>query len=176
MHRPRINISGLSRAPVSNASPAPGRAPARADRHASRSVARDFAARARIPRSSPAGRMNGRKECWVVMTLATSSTASGSGGSRIFDAFPVAPALAVAFLLARRLLPVALLRLPPLPLPRSLPALLAAITLVRLPGMKALLASSQQTTPLPRPTWQSPPPSLLISGIGCSTLGRAHGR
>jgi len=83
------------------------------------------------------------------------------------DQFPVAPALAVAFLLARRRLPVALLRLPPLPLPRLLPALLAAIALARTPRMKALLASFQQTTPLPRPTRQSPPPSLLIFGMGC---------
>src|SRR5271169_799149 len=92
------------------------------------------------------------------------------------DPLPVAPALAVAFLLACRRLPVALLRLPLLPLPRCLPAVLAAITLARLPRMKTLLAPFQQTTPLPRPTGQSPSPSHLIFGMGCRILGRAHGR
>jgi len=43
--------------------------------------------------------------------------------------------------------------------------------------MKALLASFQQTTPHPRPAGESlPPASLLIFGMGCRTLGRAHGR
>src|SRR5258708_7817087 len=82
------------------------------------------------------------------------------------DPLPVAPALAVAFLLARRRLPVALLRLPPLPFPRRLPAPFAAIPLTRLPRMEALLASLQQTEPRTRPAGQSLRP----------TLGRAHGR
>src|SRR5206468_1946114 len=77
-----------------------------------------------------------------------------------FDAFPVAPALAVAFLLARHRLAVALLRLPPIPLPCRLPALLAAITLARLPGMISLLASFQQTRARTRPAGQSLRPAL----------------
>jgi len=82
--RQPINISGLSRAPVSSAAPVPGRAPTRAGTLASRSAARDFAAGARISHSSQAGRSNGRKKCSVVITLAASLTASGSGGFRLF--------------------------------------------------------------------------------------------
>jgi hypothetical protein len=67
------------------------------------------------------------------------------------DALPLAPALPVPFLLARRRLPISLLCLPSRPFPRSLLAALAAIALARLPGMKALLASLQQTTPRARP-------------------------
>src|SRR5471030_1982148 len=94
-----------------------------------------------------------------------------------FDALPVAPALPVPFLLACPCRPVSLLRLPPRPLPRRLPAALAAIALARLPRMKALLASFQQTSTHPRPTGQSlPPATLLIFGMACRTLGRAHGR
>jgi hypothetical protein len=98
-----------------------------------------------------------------------------------FDALPVAPALPVPFLLARCRRPVSLLRLPPRPFPRRLPAMLAAIALARLSRMKALLASLQQTTPgpggTPRPPGQSfPSASLLIFGMACRTLGRAHGR
>src|ERR1700736_3735511 len=94
-----------------------------------------------------------------------------------FDALPVAPALTVPFLLARPCRPVSLLRLPARPLPRRLPAALAAIALACLPGMKALLASFQQTKPHPGTAGQSlPPASLLISGMGCRTLERAHGR
>src|SRR5580658_847378 len=94
-----------------------------------------------------------------------------------FDPLPVAPPLPVPFLLPRPARPVSLLRLPPRPLPRRLPAVLAAIVLVRLPGMKALLASLQQTSTLPRPAGQSLPPATpLIFGLACCTLGRAHGR
>src|ERR1017187_8211324 len=57
---------------------------------------------------------------------------------------PVAPALAVPFLFTRRRLAVSLLRLPPRPFSRRLPAALAAIALARLPGMKALRAPFQQ--------------------------------
>ena len=41
---------------------------------------------------------------------------------------------------------------------------------------EALLAPLQQTAPHPRPKGQSLPPSLLIFGMTCRTLGRAHGR
>jgi len=92
------------------------------------------------------------------------------------DAFPVAAALAVPFLLARRRLPISLLSFLARPFPRRLPAVLAAIAFARLLGTKALLAAFQQTAPHPRPTGQSPPPSLLIFGMGCRILGRAHGR
>jgi len=85
-----------------------------------------------------------------------------------FDPLAVAPALTVPLLLARCRRPVSLLRLPPRPLPRRLPAMFAAIALTLLPGMKAMLASLQQTTAHPRPTGQSlPPASLLIFGMTC---------
>jgi hypothetical protein len=50
-------------APVSSAAPALGLAPALAGTRANRSAARDFAAAARIARSSPAGRTGVRKKC-----------------------------------------------------------------------------------------------------------------
>src|SRR6516165_1087949 len=91
------------------------------------------------------------------------------------DALPVAPALPVAFLLAALCGSVLLLCFPPRPLPRFFPAALAAISLVRLPRMKALLAAFQQTRPRPAsPTL--PPASRLIFARSCSTLERAHGR
>jgi hypothetical protein len=92
------------------------------------------------------------------------------------EALPVALALPVPFLLACPCRPVALLCLPPRPLPRRLPTALAAIALARLPRMKALLASLQQIPPHPRPAGQSlPPATLLIFGMACSTLGRPMG-
>src|SRR6516165_4070119 len=91
------------------------------------------------------------------------------------DAIPVAPALPVALLLAPLCGSVLLLRFPPRPLPRCCPAALAAISLARLPRIKALLAAFQQTRPRPAsPTL--PPASRLIFARSCSTLGRAHGR
>ena len=93
-----------------------------------------------------------------------------------FDSFAVASALPVPLLLAHRRLPISLLGFPPRPFSSRLPAALAAITLACLLRMKTLLASFQQTAPRPRPTGQSPPPSLLIFGMGCRILGRAHGR
>jgi len=97
------------------------------------------------------------------------------------DPLPVALALTVPLLFAGGRLPVALLRFPPRPHPRRLSTALAAIALARLPRMKTLLASFQQTTPgpggTPRPTsCPSTPPSLLIYGIACMILGKAHGR
>src|SRR5260370_8813579 len=89
---------------------------------------------------------------------------------------PVAHALAVPLPFARRLLPVALLCLPPRPLPRRLPAALAAIPLARPPRRNARLASFQQTRPPPPPTGQSLSPPCLIFGLTCKTLERAHGR
>jgi len=58
-----------------------------------------------------------------------------------FDAFAVPPTLTVPFLLARCCLPVSLLGFLSWPFSRCLPAALAAIALVCLPGMKALFAS-----------------------------------
>src|ERR1039457_996272 len=97
-------------------------------------------------------------------------------GFPAFHALPVAPALTVPLLLAGPGRPVSFLGLPSRPFPRRFPALFAAITLGRLPRMKALLASLQQTAPHPRPTGQSLPPTLLIFGMTCRILGRAHGR
>jgi len=94
-----------------------------------------------------------------------------------FDAFPVAPALTVPSLLARRRLPISLLRLPLRPFPRLLPAMLAAIALACLPGTKAFFAPFEQTTPQARSAGKpSPPPDLLPFGRADRILGRAHGR
>src|ERR1700674_2865107 len=97
-------------------------------------------------------------------------------GVPAFDPLPIAPALTVPFLLARRGGPVSLLRLPPRPFPRRRPAALAAIALARLPRRKTLLTPFEQTTPPPRPPDHTfPPTRLLIFGMACTTLGRAHG-
>jgi hypothetical protein len=94
-----------------------------------------------------------------------------------FDTLTVAPALAVPFLLARCRLPVSLLGFAARPFPCRLPASLAAVALLCLPGMKTLLASFQQTQPHPRPARRTlSPPRLLLFGMTCRTLGRAHGR
>jgi hypothetical protein len=93
------------------------------------------------------------------------------------DPLPVALALTIPFLLSCRRLPVSLLRLPPRPSPRRRSAALAAIALACLPGMKPLLASFQQAIPHPGTAGQSLPlPRLLIFGMGCRTLEKAHGR
>ena len=90
---------------------------------------------------------------------------------------PVAPALPAAFLFARRRGPVFLLALPPRPYPRRLPAMLAAIALPRVSRPKAPLASFEQTSPQPRPAHQPfALAALLIFGMACRTLGKAHGR
>src|SRR5260370_36892645 len=94
-----------------------------------------------------------------------------------FDALPVAPAVGVPFLPARLRRPVSLLRLPARPSLRRFPALCAAISLARLPGMKALLASFQQTRAGSRPAGQwLPPPPRLVFGVACRALRRAHWR
>src|SRR5437773_6375255 len=79
-----------------------------------------------------------------------------------FDTLPVAPALTVPFLLTRRRPPVSLLGFPARPFSCRLPAPLAAVALSRSVRMKALLASFQQTTPHPRPAWESLPPAALL--------------
>jgi len=58
-----------------------------------------------------------------------------------FDALPVALALPVSLPLAGRRRPISLLGFPLRPLPRRLAAAWAAITLTRLPRMKALPAA-----------------------------------
>jgi hypothetical protein len=58
-----------------------------------------------------------------------------------FDALPVALTLTIPLLLARRRFPVTLLGLPPRPPSPCLPALIAAIPLTCMPGMKTLLAA-----------------------------------
>src|SRR5215813_246629 len=93
------------------------------------------------------------------------------------DALAVAPALPIAFLLARRRFSVSLLRFPLRPLPRFFPAMLAAIALARLSRMKLLFTPFEQTIPRARlPCSTLPPPSRLIFARTCRTLGRAHGR
>ena len=93
------------------------------------------------------------------------------------DALAVASALPVPFLLARCRRPVSLLRLPPRPFPRRLPAPFAAISLARLPGMKALLTSFQQTTPRTRPACQSfPAAGPFFFGMLARSVGSASVR
>jgi hypothetical protein len=169
-----INMSGLSRAPLSSAAPAPRHAPAHAGTSASRNVARDFAARAGIFGSSLAGRTN--EKLFVSDYPRSLANCLRLWGLSAADPLPVAHALAVAFLFARRGRPVLLLRLPPRPLPRCLPAARGAIALVCLPGMEPLLASFQQTASHPWPACQTLAPTFLIFALTCRTLGRAHGR
>ena len=93
------------------------------------------------------------------------------------DPLPVALALTAPLLLAGGCLPVALLRLPPRPRPRRLPTLRTAIALPRLPRLKTLLASLEQTAPRPRPAdCLAPSPGRLFRGIACMIPSRAHGR
>ena len=95
----------------------------------------------------------------------------------VLDPLAVAPALPIAFLLARQRVAISLLRLPPRPLPRLRPAALAAIPLPRLPRMKALLTALKQTSAPPRPSGRTLAPARrLIFAMTCRTLERAHGR
>ena len=111
-----------------------------------------------------------------MITLAASLTASGSAGFRLFDTLPVASALTVPFLLARRRLTGIFLGLSTATISAPLSGIRRCNSAGALAGMKALLASLQQTTPRARPAWQSLPPTLLIFGMTCRTLGRAQGR
>src|SRR5438309_9707612 len=79
------------------------------------------------------------------------------------DALAVASALPVPFLLAQRRFPVSFLSFPARPFPCRFPASLAAVALARLPGMKALLATFQQTAPHSGPA---------VNGCCCSTCTR----
>lgn len=169
-------MSGLTHAPVSSVAPVVGRAPSRAGTPGNRSVATDFAAGAGMPGSSQAGRSSHRKNFF-------SDYPRGLANRLFFwpvpaaHPLPVALALAVTFLLARRHRPVALLRFPPRPFPRLLPAPLAAIALLRLPRLITLLAPFEQTATRSRTAWQSLPLArFLIFGIRCRILGKAHGR
>ena len=94
------------------------------------------------------------------------------------DTLAVTPVLPVAFFFARRRRPVTLLSLPARPLPRGLPALLAAIALARLAGMKTLVTAFQQTTAGARTAGRAFPPAavFLLFGRACRILVRAHGR
>src|SRR5712692_182747 len=160
-----------------SAAPAPRRAPAHVGTRASRTVAAGFAAAVRIPRSSRAGRSRHRKKigsdnprclwnCFLLLWFPLS------------DARPVAKALPVPFFSASHRSPISLPRLPLRPHPRRLPAAVAAIALPRLPGAKALLTSFEQTPAPPRVAAGQPlpPPGLLIFGMACRILGKAHGR
>jgi len=168
-------MPGLSHAPVSSVAPAVGRAPWRAGTPGNRSVARDCAADADIPGSNQAGRSSPRKNFLSDYPRGLANRLLGAVAAA--DPLPVALALAVAVLLAHRHRAVSLLRPPARPFSRRLPAALAAIALLRLPGMKTPLAPFEQTPPRSRPAWQSLPPTrLLIFGMTCRILGKAHGR
>src|SRR5215471_1725412 len=89
-----------------------------------------------------------------------------------FHALAIAPALAVAPLLATPRLPVLLLCLPPRPLPRPPPTLGAAIALARLPRMKTVLTPLEQTMSFTRLTC----PALLPGSRLIFCAGVQHSR
>src|ERR1051325_2336367 len=91
-----------------------------------------------------------------------------------FDTLAVASTLAVAFLLATRRRSVLLLRLPPRPLPRFLPARRAAIALARLPRMKTMLTAFKQTAPGPRCGRRSLPSRLTCGDRKSTRLDSSH--
>jgi hypothetical protein len=94
----------------------------------------------------------------------------------LFDTLPVTLALSIAFFFARHRRPVNLLGLPPRPLPRRLPAWLAAIALARFNGTKTPIAAFQQTAAPPGPADAVFPPAVFpILGGACRILDRAHG-
>src|SRR5271166_375396 len=97
-----------------------------------------------------------------------------------FDELPVAAALTLPFLPARRRRPVFLLGFPSRPFPRLLPAALAAIALTSPPGMKALLTPFEQTGAgpggAPRPAGACLPPTRRLLRRAGRILDRAHGR
>jgi hypothetical protein len=181
--RSRLELASQARHLLSShgfhaiAVPVPRRAPSHAGTDGSRIVAVGFAAGARTPRSIPAGRSSHRKKTSVVMTLAAPLNYLLLLCFSIFDALSVASALPVPFFSGRRRRPVFSLGLPPRPSPCSLPASTAAIALPCLPGPKAPLASFEQTPPRPWAAGHTlPPTGLLIFGMACRILSRAHGR
>jgi hypothetical protein len=170
-------MSGFKSAPVSSAAPAPQPVPSLAGMPRNKNAARDFAAAVRIARSSLAGRRCARKKMFLSDYPRAIANRLRFWSFPAFDALAVASALPVASLFATGCLAVLLLRLPPRPLPRLLPALRAAIALARVPRMHTLLAAFQQTAPCSRPPSPALPPlRRLIFARACKTLGRAHGR
>ena len=92
----------------------------------------------------------------------------------VSDSLSITPALPVTSLFSYRRRSIVLLRLPPRPSPRRLPAFVTAITLSRPLRTKTPLASLQQTAPRPR----APAGRLAgfpIFGRECRILVRAHG-
>ena len=167
-------MSTARRGPGASAAPVARHVPWRAGTRGNRSAAAVIATGAGIPHSSRGGRNSDRKKTF-------------SDYPRVFlcrwllplsDTLAVTPVLPVAFFFARRRRPVTLLSLPARPLPRGLPALLAAITLARLAGMKTLVTAFQQTTAGARTAGRAFPPAavFLIFGRACRILVRAHGR
>jgi hypothetical protein len=92
-----------------------------------------------------------------------------------FDTVSIALALAVALPFARRRRPVSLLRLPPRPFPGCLTARCATVALARVPEMKTLFASFQQTPSHPRPVRPPLPAAFLISSAICRIAARPRG-
>ena len=141
-----------------------------------RSAGAAIAAGTRILHSSRAGRNGDRKKIFSDYPRGFRNSFRQRLLSLLSDALAVTPALPIAFFFARRRRPVTLLGLPPRPLPRRLPALLAAIALARLKRTKTLVAAFQQTAPRPRPTGRAFPSAMfLIFGGACRILDRAHG-
>ena len=82
----------------------------------------------------------------------------------------------LAFCFGRRRRPITLLRLPPRPLPRRLPAFWAAIALARRHRTKTPLTAFQQTGARPRPAGRAFPSAVLLHwGEMSRILNRAHG-
>jgi hypothetical protein len=157
-----------------------GRVPSHAGTRACRSVAAAIAAGARNIRSSRAGRNRHRKK--IFRDYPGDYPRGVRNGFTcqccpVPDTLPVAPALPVPFLFARHRGPVSLLRLPPRPCPRLLPALAAAVALPCLPRPKAPLTSFEQAAAGARgATPPLTPRGLLIFGMVCRIFKKAHGR
>jgi hypothetical protein len=142
---------------------------------ANRSAGVVIAAGVRIPHSSRDGRNSGRKKTYSDYPRGFRNGILLRWFS-LFDTLAVTPTLPIAFFFTRRGRPVTLLGLPPRPLPRRLPARLAAIALARFHRTKPLVATFQQTAACPRPAGQAFPPAVfLILGGACRILDRAHG-
>jgi hypothetical protein len=170
-------MSRFKCAPVSSAALVPAPAPERAGTPRNKNAAGDFDADVQIPRSIPAGRRCARKKMFLSDYPRGPTNWFWLFWFPGFDPFPVAAALAIAFLPARLGRAISQLRLPPPPFPRFLPATLAAISLARLPRLNLLFTLFEQTTPRARPPGSALPPARrLIFAPTCTTLGRAHGR
>jgi len=160
-----------------SAAPVPKPAPSRAGTGTSRIAAVAIALGDRTLHSSRGGHSSRRKKIFSDYPRRLRNCLFLRRLLPVSDALAVTAALPVPFFSPLPCGSVSLLRFPARPFPRRHPALLAAIALTSLPGMKTFLASFEQTPSRPRTARRSlPPGALLIFGMACRILGRAHGR